>query len=257
MNTTGTQGRVAGKTAVVTGGGKGIGRACAEVLAAEGARVVITQRHEESAAQTVDKVRDRGGEIRFVAQDVTVEDDWKRLLDETGEAYGPPDILVNNAGVYLIKPLAECTVEDWRKIMDVNALGCFLGLKHVAPAMAEQNKGSIVNMSSVAGLAGVSGHAVYGSSKGAVTTLTKDAAIEYAASNVRVNSVHPGYIDTAMADYGAEKQDATKEDLGRMFPMNRIGTPEEVAWGVLYLASDEAGFVTGAQLVIDGGFTAG
>jgi NAD(P)-dependent dehydrogenase (short-subunit alcohol dehydrogenase family) len=248
--------RVKDKIAVITGGGKGIGRACAKLLANEGAKIVVTQRHKESAMELVRDIQDRGGHAQYIEQDVTLEDNWKNVLDKTQKSMGAPDILVNNAGIYIIEELAETTVDQWRKLMDVNALGVFLGMKHFAPAMAENGGGTIINMSSVAGVIGVPGHVLYSASKGAILTMTKDAAVEYAETGVRVNAIQPGYIDTAMADYGAEKQNVTKQDLGRWHPMGRIGDPQDVAYAALYFASDESKFVTGANLVVDGGLTA-
>jgi NAD(P)-dependent dehydrogenase (short-subunit alcohol dehydrogenase family) len=248
--------RVQDKVAVVTGGGKGIGDACARLLAAEGASVVITQRSEESARQTVQAVERAGGACAYVRQDVTEEDDWVRLLDATRTTYGEPDILVNNAGIYLIEDLDKTTVEQWRTLMDINAMGVFLGMKHFAPAMERSGGGSIVNLSSVAGVIGTPGHVLYSASKGAILTMTKDAAIEYAKRGVRVNSVQPGYIDTGMADYGAEAQDTTKQGLGDWHPMGHIGEPLDVAYAVLYLASEESKFITGSGIMVDGGLTA-
>jgi NAD(P)-dependent dehydrogenase (short-subunit alcohol dehydrogenase family) len=248
--------RVKGKIAVVTGGGEGIGRACCELLAREGAGVVLTQRHEESAMEVVRRIQDSGGTAKYVQQDVTIEDDWKRLLNDTRDHMGDPDILINNAGIYIIEDLAETTVEQWRKLMDINAMGVFLGMKHFAPAMAESGGGSIINLSSVAGVIGVPGHVLYSASKGAILTMTKDAAIEYAKKKVRINSIQPGYIDTGMADYGAREQNASKEELGQWHPMGHIGDPMDVAYAALYFASQESKFVTGASLMVDGGLTA-
>ena len=248
--------RLKNKIAVITGGGVGIGRACAEMFAKEGAHVIITQRHEDTALEVVEEIQKAGGKARYVEQDVTSEDDWKNLLHETRDTFGEPDVLINNAGIYIIKDLSETTVEEWRKLMDINALGVFLGMKHFAPVMAEHGGGAIVNMSSVAGVIGVPGHALYSASKGAIMTMTRDAAIEYAKQKVRFNSIQPGYIDTGMADYGAEEQNVSKEDLGSWHPMGHIGEPDDVAYAALYLASDESKFVTGAHLMVDGGLTA-
>jgi NAD(P)-dependent dehydrogenase (short-subunit alcohol dehydrogenase family) len=248
--------RVENKVAVVTGGGVGIGRACSILLAREGARVVLTQRHEEAAQDTVREIEAQGGQAMYVKQDVTLEDDWVRVLDQTRQTWGLPDILVNNAGIYIIENLADTSVDQWHTLMNVNAMGVFLGMKHLAPVMAEAGGGAIVNVSSVAGLNGIAGHVLYSASKGAVITMTKDAAIEYATRGVRVNVVQPGYIDTGMADYGADKQGVTKADLGQWHPMGHIGEPFDVAYAVVYLASDESKFVTGAGILVDGGFTA-
>lgn len=250
--------RVEGKTAIVTGGGSGIGRSSCLRLAGEGANVVVTDIDEERGEETAGLISQDGGEATFLRHDVTSEDDWESVVREAEDRYGRVDVLLNNAGLYLIKPLAETTLEEWNNLMAINVTGVFLGMKHTAPLMAERESGSIINLSSVAGLMGVPGHALYGASKGAVRIMTKDVAMEYAASQVRVNSIHPGYINTGMAEYGAEASGTTVEQLGQdMYPMGRIGEPEDVANVVLFLASDESRYMTGAELVIDGGGTAG
>lgn len=248
--------RVQEKTALVTGAGTGIGQAAAEMLAEEGAQVAVTDIDEEAGRETVDRITDAGGEAAFFRHDVASEDDWERVVDAVQDTFGAPDILVNNAGIYRIEPIDEISIEDWRQLMDVNVTGVFLGMKHCTPLMREQGTGSVINVSSVAGLVGLAGHACYGASKGAVRTMTKDAAIELAEAGVRVNSIHPAYIDTEMADYGAEVQDATKEELAAMHPIGHMGKPDDVAYAVVYLASEESKFMTGSELVLDGGFTA-
>jgi len=247
--------RVDGKTAIVTGGAHGIGRAVARMLADEGARVAVTD-VDDAGTETADLITDAGGDAIFLEHDVTSEADWTRVVEAVTDTFGVPDVLVNNAGIYHIEPVAETSVEDWKALMDVNVTGVFLGLKHCTPPMAEQGRGSVINLSSVAGLVGVPNHTCYGASKGAVRIMTKDAAMELAETGVRVNSVHPAYIDTQMADYGAEAQNATKEELDAMHPIGHMGEPEDVAYGVLYLASEESKFMTGSELVIDGGLTA-
>jgi len=249
--------RVEGKVAIVTGGGAGIGRACCLRLAEEGARVVVTDISEERGKETLGQIEDKGGEGLFFRHDVTQEDQWGSVVGRTREAYGGVDVHVNNAGLYLIKPLAETTLEEWNNLMAVNVTGVFLGMKHAAPSMAERGGGSIVNMSSVAGLMGVAGHVLYGASKGAVRIMTKDAAMELGASQVRVNSVHPGYINTGMAAYGAAAAGTDIEGLGQLYPLGRIGEPDDVANTVLFLASDEAKYLTGGEFVVDGGGSAG
>lgn len=248
--------RVAGKIAIVTGGGKGIGHAVAKMLAEEGAQVAVTDIDEAAGRATVDSLTESGHAAAFFEHNVASEEDWERVVEEVQDTFGVPDVLVNNAGIYRIEPIDETTVEDWRQLMDVNVTGVFLGMKHCTPLMREQGQGSVINLSSVAGLVGVPGHACYGASKGAVRTMTKDAAIELAEAGVRVNSVHPAYIDTQMADYGAETQGASKEELDAMHPVGHMGEPDDVAYAVVYLASEESKFMTGAELVIDGGFTA-
>lgn len=249
-------GRVDNKIAIVTGGALGIGRATAEMLAAEGARVAVTDINEEEGRTTAERIEENGGTATFYRHDVASDEDWSRVMEAVQADWGTPNILVNNAGLYLISALEETTVEDWNRIMEVNVTSVFLGMKHAAPAMRADAGGSIINMSSVAGLIGSPGHVTYGASKGAVRTMTKDAAIEFAGEGVRINSVHPAYIDTQMADYGAEKSGQSKEELAAMHPIGHMGTPEDVAYAVVYLASDESSFVTGAELVLDGGLTA-
>jgi len=248
--------RVDGKIALITGGGNGIGRAAAAHLAAEGAQVAVTDVDEEAGTEAVDHITEAGGEAAFFKHDVASEADWKRVVPAVRDTFGVPDVLVNNAGIYRIQPIDEIEVEDWQELMDINVTGVFLGLKHCTPLMREQGAGSVINLSSVAGLIGLSGHSCYGASKGAVRTMTKDAAMELAEAGVRVNSIHPAYIDTQMADYGAETQGATKDELDAMHPIGHMGEPEDVAYAVVYLASDESKFMTGSELVLDGGFTA-
>ncbi|MFB6097919.1 MAG: SDR family NAD(P)-dependent oxidoreductase [Salinibacter sp.] len=249
-------GRVDDKIAIVTGGGNGIGQAAAEMLAAEGAQVAVTDIDTENGQETADRISEGGGEAIFREHNVASESDWEAVVAATQESFGVPDVLVNNAGIYHIEPLDEMSVEDWRNLMEINVDGVWLGMKYCTPLMKAQGRGSVINLSSVAGLVGVANHACYGASKGAVRTMTKDAAIELASEGVRVNSIHPAYIDTQMADYGAEKQDASKEDLDAMHPIGHMGEPDDVAYAVVYLASEESKFVTGAELVLDGGFTA-
>jgi NAD(P)-dependent dehydrogenase (short-subunit alcohol dehydrogenase family) len=183
--------RAQGKVAMVTGGGAGIGRACCLRLAEEGARVAVTDISEERGDETVGQIEDKGGDGIFLRHDVTREDQWESVVGRAREAYGGVDVLVNNAGLYLTKPLTETTVEEWNNLMAVNVTGVFLGMKHAAPSMAERGGGSIVNMSSAAGLMGVAGHVLYGATKGAVRIMTKDAAMELAASQVRVTRCIP------------------------------------------------------------------
>ena len=248
--------RVDGKIAVITGGGRGIGQTTAELLAEEGAQVAVTDIDADAGTTTVEHITDGGGEAAFFEHDVTSEADWERVVDKVQDTLGVPDVLVNNAGIYQIEPVDEMDVDDWKNLMDVNVTGVFLGLKHCTPLMREQGQGSVINLSSVAGIIGLSGHTCYGASKGAVRTMTKDAAIELAEAGVRVNSLHPAYIDTQMADYGAETLSTTKEELDAMHPIGHMGEPEDVAYAVLFLASDESKFMTGSEMVLDGGLTA-
>jgi NAD(P)-dependent dehydrogenase (short-subunit alcohol dehydrogenase family) len=250
-------GRVSEKVAIVTGAGAGIGRATALLLAREGATVLAVDLDERAGAETAGLIVNGGRKSTFHACDVRSEEAWRLLVREACDQFGRVDILVSNAGIYLIRDLARTTLEDLDEVLRTNVYGVFLGMKYCAPVMAQQKRGSIVNICSMDGNVGSAGHTVYGASKGAVRTMTKDVAIEYAAHGVRVNSIHPGYIRTRMAEYGARVYGETLEELGAEFPMGHIGEPLDVAYGVLYLASDESRFVTGAELAIDGGALAG
>ncbi|PAQ15445.1 short-chain dehydrogenase [Bacillaceae bacterium SAOS 7] len=248
--------RIENKVAIITGAGAGVGKETALLFAKEGAKLVITDINEENGLKVADEIRALGAEVIFSKHDVSNEEDWKNVVSEAVEKFNKIDILFNNAGIYIIKPLAETELKEWNLLMSINVTGVFLGMKHVMPVMAKQNKGSVINASSIAGLVGAPGHVLYGASKGAVRTMTKDAAIEYASQGVRVNSIHPGYIKTAMADYASEETKTSKEDLAKLFPLGRMGETAEVANMVLFLASDESSFSTGAEFVIDGGATA-
>ncbi|KQL50779.1 short-chain dehydrogenase [Heyndrickxia shackletonii] len=249
--------RLENKVAIITGGGTGIGKETALLFAKEGAKIVITDINQESGNQTVKDIQDSGGEALYIRHDVSKEEDWKKVADDTIKTFGKVDILFNNAGIYIIKPVAEIELEEWNRLMSINVTGVFLGMKHIMPLMAKQNNGSVINASSIAGLTGAPGHVLYGASKGAVRIMTKDAAMEYAPFGVRVNSIHPGYIDTGMADYASEVSGNSKEKLGKdLFPLGRLGSVKDVANTVLFLASDESAFTTGSEFVIDGGATA-
>jgi NAD(P)-dependent dehydrogenase (short-subunit alcohol dehydrogenase family) len=244
-------GRVEGDVAIVTGARTGIGRATSEVLADEGATVVVTHYEEDGAMDTVESIREDGGEAVHMKLDVQSEEDWERVVAKTCEEVGCPTVLVNNAGVYMIQPITEIEESEWQQLFDINVKGCFFGMKHCVPVMKDNGRGSIINMSSVAGLAGVAGHTCYGGSKGAVRLMTKDMAMEVAGTGIRVNSIHPGAIDTKMI-----REEGEVEEFAEMHPVGHVGEPEDVAYGALYLASDESKFVTGTELVIDGGFCA-
>ena len=251
-------GRVDGKIALVTGGGSGIGRATALTFAREGAAVVVTDLREESAAETAAMIAEAGGKARAMAQDVTDEAEWQAVFASLRANEGRLDILFNNAGVGNGGVmLAETTLDHWRHVNAANVEGVFLGTKYGIELMAEGGGGSIVNVSSIYGKVGAVGSVAYNASKGAVCLLTKGAALECgkAGNGVRVNSVHPGFIETGMT---AErfKDNAVRDWMIGRTPIGRSGVPQDIANGVLYLASDESSFVTGAELVIDGGFTA-
>ena len=249
--------RLKEKVAIVTGGASGIGLATVKAFLAQGASVAFTDVDKKKGEKVLETLKKKAQKrARFFKHDVTKEAHWERVVNQTVEAFGHIDILVNNAGIYKIIALPETTLDEFQSVMDVNVLGVFLGMKHVCPKMAEQGGGSVINLSSVAGLIGAPSHVAYGASKGAVRVMTKDVALEYGSKGVRVNSVHPGYIDTQMAKKGAEAAGTDVKGLGKDYPLGHIGQPEDVAHAVVFLASDESAFITGTELVIDGGVTA-
>ena len=254
--------RVAGKVAIVTGATSGLGAAAARRLAEEGANVLVTGRDEGRGQAVVDSIAAAGGTARFHPLDVTDEDAWQATVESATAAHGRLDILVNNAGITRAEPIAEVTLETWRRIMAVNADGVFLGTRSAIPAMRQGGGGSIVNMSSVLGMVGTANLAAYTASKGAVRYFTKCVALECArdGSGIRVNSIHPAFIATPMMDETAIRMfgdaDAGRREFGKLHPVGHVGEPGDIANGVVYLASDEAKFVTGTELVIDGGYTA-
>lgn len=251
-------GRVQGKVVIVTGAASGLGAASARRLAEEGAAVMLTDRSVAEGEQAADAILNAGGRAAFMAQDVTAEDDWAAVVAETVKTFGRLDVLVNNAGVGGGAPLMEMSLTDWRALMAINLDGVFLGMRAAAPAMAASG-GSIVNLSSILGKVGQAGAAAYCASKGGVLMLTKAAALEWAPLHIRVNSVHPGYIDTPMvanAFHEAENGNAVRDMIISRHAMGRLGVAREIADGVVFLASDESSFMTGSELVIDGGYTA-
>jgi NAD(P)-dependent dehydrogenase (short-subunit alcohol dehydrogenase family) len=245
---------------MITGGAGGIGRACATRLASEGAAVAIADLDDAGGQAIADALASEGHQATFLALDVTDEAAWQAAISRVLEHFGGLDILVNNAGIAVIEDVAELSLADWRKVMAVNADGVFLGTKHAMRAM--RDGGSIVNISSVLGLVGAEGLTAYSASKGAVRLFSKAAALDGAKSGrrIRVNSLHPGYIHTELTERTGASGYASVEEglqaLGELHPLGRVGQPAEIADGVLFLASDEASFITGTELVIDGGLTA-
>lgn len=248
-------GRLNNKVAIITGAGGGQGKAEALLFAKEGAKVVVTDVQNDKVKAVVEEIIENGGEAIGFFHDVSSEEKWIQVVKETVEKFGKVDILVNNAGITIQKSLHETSVEEWNKVMNINLTGAFLGMKHVLPVMMENKGGSIINISSIAGLTGGSGASPYTASKGALRLLTKATAIDYAKHNIRCNSVHPGYIETPMT-----KDMFTNEHMMNWFrantPLPYLGKPEDIAYGVLYLASDESKFVTGVELPIEGGYSA-
>ena len=247
--------RLEGKVALVTGAAAGIGAAVARRFAAEGASVALTDVRVEEGAALGETLDAAGHRTCFVPLDVTSESQWEDAVTRTGEALGAPTVLVNNAGIYARRLIGETTAGELDRMLAVNVKGVFFGIKAVLPAMRAAGGGSIVNLSSVAGIIGSAYSSDYNASKGAVRILTKCAAVQYAKDNVRCNSVHPAPIDTDMG-WEALPEGEIREQRLREIPLARMGTPDEVANAVLFLASDEASYITGSELVVDGGFTA-
>ena len=247
--------RLENKVALISGGARGMGAVEAKLFAKEGAKVVIGDMLEDEGRRVEAEINETGGQCLFVPLDVTDEDAWRRAVSEAVSRFGKLDILVNNAGIYRAHVVEETTVDEWDLVMGVNAKGVFLGTKYAIPEMRKAGGGSIVNISSVAGLVGSKQTTAYTASKGAVRLLTKSTAIQYASDGIRANSIHPGTIETPMTE-GFLSDAAMREDRVNRTPLGRLGRPEDVAYGALYLASDEASFVTGSELVIDGGRTA-
>ena len=248
--------RLENKVALISGGARGIGAAVAKIFSQEGAKLVICDILEDEGRKTAEEITAAGGECVFVRLDVTSETDWEQAAAETTSRFGRLDILVNNAGITARGNVEETSVADWTRTMDINVKGAFLGSKQAIPIMRAGGGGSIINISSGAGIApqpGTSG--AYAASKGAVRIFSKSTAIQYAAENIRCNSVHPGPIETDMLRATRPDENNLEIMKGRV-PLGRFGRAEEIAYGVLYLASDESSFVTGSELVIDGGRTA-
>ena len=251
--------RLEGKVALITGGARGMGAAEAKMFSREGAKVVICDVLEADGQQTEAEINETGGDAIFVKLDVTQQSEWDAAISRTVDQFGKLDIIVNNAGVASNLSIEETTIEEWDRVMDINAKGVFLGTKAAITQMKSQGTGgSVINISSISGNVGQDGvAAAYNSSKGAVRIFSKSAAIQHAKDGIRVNTIHPGPIQTPMTQAGWENA----ERVGDFFvqqstPMGRYGKPEEVANGALFLASDESSYVTGAELVIDGGYTA-
>lgn len=260
--------RLVGKVAIVTGGASGIGAETARTFAQHGAKVLLTDSNAALGKSVAKEISDGGGTAMFAHQDVCDEALWATTVAQAVKAYGRLDILCNIAGISGRDPklniqtsvtagprLAEQTLEQWNRVMEINATGVFLGTKAAIPAMQRAGGGSIINISSICGIIGSHANAAYHASKGAVRIFSKAAAIQYAPDKIRVNSVHPGFVDTPMTRPGHSNPEVAKQRL-EATPLGRFGTPADIAAGCLYLASDEASWVTGSELVIDGGMTA-
>ncbi|MBW2619306.1 MAG: glucose 1-dehydrogenase [Deltaproteobacteria bacterium] len=256
-------GRLEGKVAIVTGAAEGIGEATAKLFAQEGAKVVVADINQAKGRKVAEEIRQDKGEARFIPLDVTSEENWQALMEATIKEYGQLTVTVNNAGISLAKDVEATTLADWNRVMNVNATGVFLGTKYAILTMKNNGEScSIINRSSIDGQIAEAGLFAYCASKGAVTILTKSAALACGEKGykIRVNSVHPGYVATALADeeargYGLEPEEYYKK-VGAQHPIGRIGTPLDIAYLDLYLASDESGWATGSEFVVDGGWTA-
>ncbi|GGG85979.1 SDR family NAD(P)-dependent oxidoreductase [Paenibacillus radicis (ex Gao et al. 2016)] len=248
-------GRLLNKVAIITGAAGGMGKADALLFAKEGAKVVVTDLQEDKINEVVREIEASGGEALGFKHNVASEEDWVRIVDETVAKFGKIDILVNNAGISNATPFMDLTVEAWEKTMSINVTSIFLGQKYVIPHMIEAGGGSIVNISSIAGLTGGSGTGPYTASKGAVRMLTKATAVDYAKHNIRANSIHPGYIETPMT-VDLMKDENMRQWFLSQTPLPRLGKPEDIAQGVLFLASDDSSYITGVELPIDGGYYA-
>jgi 3alpha(or 20beta)-hydroxysteroid dehydrogenase len=247
--------RLSNKVALITGGAGGFGVAQARLFAAEGAAVAIADLAEDAGQALASEIVVAGGRAIFVRLDVTNEDSWAAAVDDTVARLGPPTVLVQNAGIYVREPIAEATVEQWDKVMAVNAKGVFLGTRAVVSHMSEAGGGSIVNVSSTAGLVGSRITAAYNPSKAAVRMFTKSTALQFAAQGIRANSIHPGPADTEMLAIVYPNRELLESRASEV-PMGRFGTAADIATAALFLASDESSYMTGAELVVDGGVTA-
>ncbi|MGD9894554.1 MAG: SDR family NAD(P)-dependent oxidoreductase [Dehalococcoidia bacterium] len=247
--------RLAGKVALISGGASGMGAEEARLFAREGAKVVIADVLDDAGRLVVAEIEAPGGEALFVHTDVTREADWQRVVETAVQRYGRLDILVNNAGLSSTSEADPLDSDGWHRIMDVNATGVFLGTKHAVRAMLESGGGSIVTISSIMGfVGGEGGHPAYHASKGAVRIFTKAVAVRYGPRGIRVNSVHPGFLPPMRSS--RPRNAAAMQEVIEQTPLRRTGNPLEVAYGALFLASDEASFITGTELVIDGGYIA-
>ncbi|EUJ28018.1 short-chain dehydrogenase/reductase SDR [Listeria floridensis FSL S10-1187] len=247
--------RLKDKVAIITGAAGGQGKAEALLFAKEGAIVIATDMQKELLDKTGEEIKAISPKSEVLTHNVASDEDWKKVIDLALEKFGRVDILVNNAGISTELNIVNTSIEKWDQVLDVNLKGTFLGMRHVIPLMEKNGGGSIVNISSIAGLTGGSGASAYTASKGAVRLLTKAVAVDYAKQNIRCNSVHPGYIETPMTKQLFENED-TRGWFQSLTPLPRLGQSIDIAYGVLYLASDESSFVTGIELPVDGGYYA-
>ncbi len=249
-------GRLDGKVALISGGAKGQGACHARMMAQEGAKVVLGDIADDDGQQVAEAINGAGGSATYVHLNVTSEADWAAAVAAAEQTYGKLNVLVNNAGILIRSSIEATTEDDFDRIMAINVKGVFMGTKHALPAMRKAGGGSIINISSTAGLVGSPGEtAAYTATKGSVRLFTKATAVQHAKEQIRCNSIHPGPIETDMIKDMMESPALLEKRMQRL-PLKRIGKPEDISYGVIYLASDESSFVTGSELVIDGGTTA-
>ena len=244
------------KVAIITGAASGIGRATAELFAEEGAKVVVADIDSAGGEQTVTNIRSKGGEARFVHADISRDEDAKRISEETVKAYGRVDILINNAAAFVYKSLEEATVEDWQRAFHVNVRGSALCTKYAVAYMKKVGGGAVVNVGSVHGFIGQPGYLPYAATKAALVQMSRNLAVELGSFNIRVNCVCPGAVLTDQTLHRLKELGSTVEEMGAAHPLKRGSQPRESAAAILFMASEEASFITGASLMVDGGFTA-
>ena len=249
--------RLNGKVAVITGGGTGIGRGTAVLFAKEGAKVMIAGRREEPLKETVETIRSNGGSADYIVTDISKSEQVKKLFEETEKKYGKIDILFNNAAVFTGNgnDISELEEDDWDELMDINLKAQFLCSKYVIPCMRKNKGGSIVFTSSISAFIAQKKHVAYNTSKGGIEMMMKCMALDFAKENIRVNSVCPAWVEPDLESFRKNHGDKEAEEITNLHPIGRLGTPEDIAYAVLYLASDESSWVTGTSLIIDGGYT--